>query len=234
MMAAEVLRSEGYEVHESWSPATARRLLRSVRPRLVIIDLAASEHITTSLVNELPHATGAIVIAADKSSDARIRCLEAGAIDYMIRPIDHHELALKVGNLVSFSGVAVEPASAFDLGPLRIDLVTRVLTSTSEGTECSLTNSEFALLVIFLKSRGSILSRRMLIDLMNYSEESILGRSLDVLISKLRGKLKDLGQAGLIWSVRGEGYRLRVEDLSIPPQLFSDRLPKTTSRETCD
>jgi len=224
-MTAEALRANGYDVHEAWSFESARRLLPSIRPRLVIMALPMSEQ-CASLIEELPKSTGAIIVSADETTAERIRCLEAGALDYMIKPIDYRELVLRVRNLTGFARGEAQPTSSFDLGPIRIDLLTRVLTSTADGHTCRLTNVEFTLMIAFLKAGGSILTRHMLCDLMKYSQDDMNSRSIDVLVSKLRRKLRDIGQARLLWSVRGEGYRLRAEALSIPSELFDNSIKR--------
>lgn len=224
-LTAEVLRAQGYEVFEAWSPDSARHLLSSVQPHIAIVDLALGKESGAVLLAEVPPRTGAIVLSSDPSQDTRRRCLEAGALDYMLKPINRRDLALKVTNLLAFARFETEPMSAVDLGPLKLDLVTRVLTSSADDRECRLTGSEFALLLIFLKSQGSVLSRRVLTDIMKYSGDATEGRALDVLVCRLRSKLKRIGHSRRLISIHRKGYSLSVEDLAFSAHLFSDLAP---------
>ena len=221
-LTATALRTYGCEVYEAWSTESARHLLSWVKARIVILDLAGEVESGVVLVGEISLTTGAIVVSSDPSADTRLAFLEAGALDYILKPIDPRDLALKVRNIVSFARGEAEPMTNFDLGPLRVDLVSRVLTSSVDGSECRLTDSELALLRIFLQSQGSVLSRRDLTNLMNYSEDAINGRKLDVLVCRLRSKLKRIDQAWRLVSIHRKGYSVLVEDLAIPPQLLSD------------
>jgi DNA-binding response OmpR family regulator len=142
-----------------------------------------------------------IATARDRIAD-RIAGLDAGADDYMVKPIDLDELAARLRALER--RVAGRAAPTIELGRVTIDPAARKV--TRNGMPIELTAREFALLLALARRPGVVLTRAQLAEALYGWNESIESNAVDVHVHHLRRKLG----AGLIETRRGVGYRLAV------------------------
>ncbi|GAB4477140.1 MAG: two-component system response regulator PrmA [Burkholderiaceae bacterium] len=142
-----------------------------------------------------------IATARDRIAD-RIAGLDAGADDYMVKPIDLDELAARLRALER--RVAGRAAPTIELGRIAIDPAARKV--TRNGMPIELTAREFALLLALARRPGAVLTRTQLGQALYGWNEPIESNAVDVHVHHLRRKLG----AGLIETVRGLGYRLAV------------------------
>lgn len=140
-----------------------------------------------------------IATARDRIAD-RIAGLDAGADDYMVKPIDLDELAARLRALER--RVAGRAAPTIELGRITIDPAARTI--TRNGMPIELTAREFALLLALARRPGAVLTRAQLAEALYGWNESIESNAVAVHVHHLRRKLG----AGLIETVRGLGYRL--------------------------
>lgn len=212
------LREAGYEVYEAWSLESARRLLPSVTPRVVLLDLTLGEEDSGELLQEISRKNlGVIVVSANGHVDSRVECLKAGALDYVTKPVDMRELLLLINRLERFLPGEEEQQSEVDLGCIVFDIVARKVSST-DGRSAHLTGAEFNLFMVFLRAKGAVLSRSFISEKAFNAQYAAESRSVDLLVSKLRRKLNLIGQGGLLASVRNKGYRLWDAKLVFPVQ----------------
>jgi DNA-binding response OmpR family regulator len=205
-MIAEFLRRQNYEVFEAWSLATARALLPSVRPSIVLLDLQLEDEDGFSLLSEPACAEAStIVISVRESVDDRVNCLQSGAEDYIVKPVDLREMLLRIRRIEKLR--SSEDATSFiDFGNFLLDLSgSRVVYPT--GGQAMLSRSEFAVMRLLIEAGDEIVTRSTIADRVFQSPPAQNSRAIDVLVSKLRRKLDPSGCASPIWSVRGEGYR---------------------------
>ena len=143
--------------------------------------------------------------ARDAVSD-RIRGLDLGADDYVIKPVDLNELAARLRSLVRRShGVVQELLTA---GELTLDAATRQV--QWQGTTVVLSTREFDLLHTLMRSAGRVLSRDQLEQQMYSWGHEVESNTIEVHIHHLRRKL----HAKVIQTVRGVGYALMVPGTS--------------------
>jgi two-component system, OmpR family, response regulator len=142
-----------------------------------------------------------IATARDRVAD-RIAGLDAGADDYMIKPIDLDELAARLRAIERRVVGRTEPAIV--IGDLAIDPATRIV--TNGGQPADLTARELAVLLALAKRPGATLSRDQLVEALYGWDESIESNAIDVHIHHLRRKLG----AQVIETQRGLGWRLAV------------------------
>lgn len=142
-----------------------------------------------------------IATARDRIAD-RVAGLDAGADDYMVKPIDLDELAARLRALER--RVAGRAAPTIELGRVTIDPAARKV--TRNGMPIELTAREFALLLALARRPGAVLTRAQLAEALYGWCESIESNAVDVHVHHLRRKLG----AGLIETQRGLGYRLAV------------------------
>ena len=139
--------------------------------------------------------------ARDQLSD-RIRGLELGADDYLVKPFSFTELVLRIRTLLR-RGAARDEA-LYEFADLRLDVLRRRVTRS--GTEIALTNKEFKLLHLLMRRQGEALSRTLIASEvwnMNFDSDTNV---VDVAIKRLRAKLDQPFDHKLIHTVRHIGY----------------------------
>ncbi len=154
-----------------------------------------------------------MLTARDKVED-RVRGLEQGADDYLVKPFAFSELLARVGALLrrgpAGNGGSVHAATQLRLGNLELDLVARKAVRTQQRLD--LTAKEFNLLALLLRRRGQILSRTTLAEQvwdMNFDSDTNV---VEVAVRRLRAKLDDPFETKLLHTVRGMGYVLEERD----------------------
>lgn len=146
-----------------------------------------------------------LFLTARDSVEDRVRGLDAGAADYLVKPFAMEELLARVRALLRRG--AGEEHSLLTCGDLVLDLTGH--TVSRGGEEIPLSAKEYALLEYLLFNKNRILSREMIEDhIWNYDYEG--GTNVvDVYVSYLRRKIDDGRDAKLIRTVRGRGYQIR-------------------------
>jgi two-component system, OmpR family, copper resistance phosphate regulon response regulator CusR len=148
-----------------------------------------------------------MLTARDKVED-RVRGLEQGADDYLVKPFAFSELLARVGALLRRGAASqgVQPATSLGLADLEVDLLARRAVRAQQRLD--LTAKEFKLLTLLLRRRGQILSRTVLAEQvwdMNFDSDTNV---VEVAVRRLRAKLDDPFPAKLLHTVRGMGYVL--------------------------
>jgi len=180
--------------------------LRDHDADLVLLDLGLPGRDGMDVLTEarrLRVTTPVIVMSARDALDSRIRVLDAGADDYLIKPFHLDELAARIRSLARRArGAAVNRLEA---GALSLDLGTFDVTWHGERVE--LTRREFALLQALMERAGRIVRRESLENSL-YGPDNVMSTSaLEVLVHSLRRKLSH----GAIQTVRGFGYMVPRE-----------------------
>lgn len=134
----------------------------------------------------------------------RIRGLDGGADDYLVKPFDFGELLARLRVLVR-RGPSERPR-VLTVGELRLDFSTRVV--TREGRQVELTPREFDVLEVLARSPGQLVSRTRILDAVWREDYTGSSNVVDVYIGYLRRKLEHRGDRPLIRTVRGKGFLL--------------------------
>ena len=199
------LRKQGLAVDWVQDGVAARAALGAESFDLVLLDLGLPKLDGLQVLKWL-RGTGSkvpvLILTARDSVNDRIRGLDAGADDYIVKPFDFDELAARVRavqrrhsgraeNLVEHLGIRLDPAS---------HAVTR------DGAPVNLSHREFALLEALLERPGQVLSRTQLEERLYGWGEEVESNAVEVHIHNLRKKLG----AEYIQNVRGVGYRVRA------------------------
>jgi len=151
--------------------------------------------------------TPVLFLTARDAVEDRVKGLELGADDYLVKPFSYAELLARVRTLLR-RGPPRE-VEQFRVADLELDLLRRRVTRA--GERVSLTNKEFALLHLLLSREGEVLSRAYIASQvwqMNFDSDTNV---VDVAIRRLRAKIDDPYPLKLIHTVRGMGYVLEVQ-----------------------
>lgn len=151
--------------------------------------------------------TPVLFLTARDAIEDRVKGLELGADDYLIKPFSYAELLARVRTLLR-RGPPRE-IEQFQVADLHLDLLKRRVTRS--GERLALTNKEFALLHLLLSREGEVLSRTLIAShvwQMNFDSDTNV---VDVAIRRLRAKVDDPYPIKLIHTVRGMGYMLEAQ-----------------------
>lgn len=149
-----------------------------------------------------------LFLTARDQVDDRVKGLELGADDYLVKPFAFSELLARVRTLLR-RGKAVEP-DTLDIADLEVNLIRR--RASRSGQRIDLTAKEFALLALFLQRKGEVLSRTLIASQvwdMNFDSDTNV---VEVAIRRLRAKIDDHFEPKLIHTVRGMGYVLELRN----------------------
>ena len=150
--------------------------------------------------------TPVLMLTALGSVDDRVRGLDAGADDYLVKPFAFPEL---LARLAAICRRAMDrPATTLAAGPLILDLTVRRV--TRDGVEVTLTPTEFSLLEFLMRYVGQVVTRKMLCEHLWESDWEGVTNVVEVHINRLRGKIDRGKGEPLIQTVRGRGYVLRA------------------------
>lgn len=207
-LMSATLRERGFKTYEAWSLQSARRLLPSVQPSVMLLDLVLEDEDGYELLHDaVSSGCPTIVVSSREKSTERVRCLMLGAADYLVKPVDFDELILRIQQADKLNTISQPVVKLIENEEYSIDLVNRRIKGKSASTEV-LSSREFQLLLLFVEARGRTVSREEIASHVLGRPSLVAGRSVDVLVSKLRGKLETIGGGRLIETVRSVGYRI--------------------------
>jgi two-component system, OmpR family, response regulator len=201
------LEAEGHSVITAHDGATALTINGEQDPDLVILDLLmpglSGIGVLAAVLTERPQ-TRVLVLSAVADVQMRVRCLELGATDYLMKPFAIAELVARVNKRVR--GPAhervVESANVLAFGDLRLDLRARRLECADDSIELS--QRESAVMQHLIRRGGDVCTRaELLSEVWGYAFDPG-SNVVDVTIARLRGKIRSLR----IDTVRNVGYAL--------------------------
>ena len=205
------LSENGHVVDLAHDGIEGRRLATGGEYDLVLLDLMLPGVDGFGVLSALRGAgkgTPVLMLTARDKVEDRVRGLEQGADDYLVKPFAFSELLARVGALLRRGAAAsgVQPATSLSLADLEIDLLARRAVRAQQRLD--LTAKEFNLLALLLRRRGQVLSRTTLAEQvwdMNFDSDTNV---VEVAVRRLRAKLDDPFPAKLLHTVRGMGYVL--------------------------
>ena len=200
------LKDQGFEVHEAADAHACKPLLNAHRIDVLLLDLGLPGMQGMDFAAQLRDRgkMGLIVVTRESDPAARIRALDLGADDYLVKPVHFGELAARIRSVVR--RCQPEGGRWKNIGSWTIDLEAR--TATNGARNAALTRGEFDLLARLIEANGRIVSREDLLRTISRKPQDSDLRSVDALMSRIRRKL-DAGTEGeLIVTAPGFGYRL--------------------------
>jgi two-component system OmpR family response regulator len=207
------LTEEGYAADVARTGEDALWMARSVEYDAIVLDLMLPELDGLEVCRRLREGgvwTPVLMLTAREGVDARVAGLDAGADDYLQKPFSFAELLARLRALAR-RGLPERPA-VLEVGSLRLDPATRQVWRGE--VEVRLSAKEFALLETFMRRPGRVLSRGQLLEhAWDFAYEN-RSNVVDVYVRYLREKVDRPFGLAQLETVRGAGYRLRVEDLA--------------------
>ena len=205
---ALLLENEGYTplVVTNFTDIPGQAVLE--RPDLILLDIGLPRRDGFSLCAALRKAVSAPIIFVT-SRDAgvdEVRALSLGGDDYITKPYSVPVLLARIKAVLRRSSGEPEPADTLEAGGLRLSLTKGVV--SANGKTAELTRNELQILACLMAHTGQIVSRADLIDALWDNQIYIDDNTLSVNMTRLRGKLTEIGLPDAIKTRRGMGYQL--------------------------
>jgi len=203
------LLEENYSVDTSFDGEDAQYMAETISYDLIILDvmlpkkdgITVCHELRTKMIN-IP----ILMLTAKDTVEDRVKGLDSGADDYMVKPFAFSELLARVRALLRRK--ALSKTAKLQVGDLIIDTLTREVRNRERKID--LTSKEYSILEYFMRHPNIIITRTMLEENAWDYEFDMASNIIDVYIRRLRSKIDDEGKESVIQTIRGAGYRLKV------------------------
>jgi DNA-binding response OmpR family regulator len=212
----DTLRAKGYTVVAETHGEEGLRRAAEFRPDLIILDIMLPDIEGFEVCRRLKSSKGelaqipVIMLSARGAELDRVRGLELGADDYVTKPFSVMELLARVSAVLRRAGrpTATEP-DTLEFGDVSVDFAK--LHATKAGQRIDLPSRAFAILKVFARRPGEVISRELLLDEAWGYDKYPNTRTVDNHIVKLRKALEDEpDKPRFLLTVHGAGYRLDI------------------------
>ena len=208
MLITKILKKEGYSVDSCFDGEEASEYLRGADYDAAILDIMMPKKDGYKVVEELRNRGSEIPVIFLTAKDGiqdRVKGLDIGADDYLIKPFDFDEMLARIRAMTRRRGA--HTSSIIKIGDLEIDTAARSAKRGNRNIELSA--REFSILEYLAANKGRVLSREQIEShVWNYEYEG--GTNVvDVYISYLRKKIDAAGETKLIHTVWGTGWTLK-------------------------
>lgn len=201
---ARGLQAAHYAVHRVISAESALAALAAEEFALAVIDVGLPGADGLTLVRRLRSAGNALptlILTARCTLTDKVKALDLGADDFLSKPFEPPELVARCRALLRRSSGALD--GIIKLNRMRVDLVGKRL--RIDDAEVELTASEWLLIECLVRHTGQVVSKERVQQAVAQPDQDLSANALEVHVSRLRAKL---GDAAVIRSLRGLGYRL--------------------------
>ena len=200
------LQGAGYAVDATLTGAEALEHLQSADYDMVVLDLGLPDMDGLKVLGKIRNRTlgpPVLILSARSGLDDRVKGLEQGADDYLVKPFAFVELLARVRALLRRGQPTPEKLQVADLS---LDCIRRKVARSGETID--LAPKEFGILEYMMRNKGRPLSRTMIVEHVWDMDYDGLTNIVDVYIRHLRGKIDDRFAVKLIQTVRGIGYMI--------------------------
>lgn len=204
------LESAGYSVDIAGDGRTALELVHATDYDLVILDMMLPDMDGLKVLEKIRNRKSSapvLILSARGTVDDRVKGLELGADDYLVKPFAFIELLARVRVLLRRGQPMPE---RLQVGDLVLDCIRRKVTRSGENID--LAPKEFAILEYMMRNRGRSLSRTMIVEHVWDMDYDGLTNIVDVYIRHLRTKIDEKWPSKMIHTVRGIGYMLDLPE----------------------
>src|SRR3979411_584456 len=204
------LESAGYAIDVAADGATAIEMVHATDYDLVILDMMLPDMDGLQVLEKIRNrktSPPVLILSARGAVDDRVKGLELGADDYLVKPFAFVELLARVRVLLRRGQPTPE---RLQVGELILDCIRRK--GVCNGEKIELAPKEFSILEYMMRNRGRPLSRTMIVEHVWDMDYDGLTNIVDVYIRHLRSKIDDSFQQKLIQTVRGIGYMIEAPE----------------------
>jgi DNA-binding response OmpR family regulator len=205
-LVKDFLEANNHTVNYYTAASRGLEALKINMPDLLLLDVMMPDQNGFEVLKQVRQKSrdlAVIMLTARGEPMDRVLGLELGADDYIPKPYEPRELLARINGVLRRSN---STSSAVSSEKLVLD--ENKYLATLEGVNLDLTTAEFEILYTLMKNKPDIVSRDVLIEKLHGSEWAAFDRGVDVLISRLRAKLKDdPKEPSFIKTIRSKGYK---------------------------
>jgi DNA-binding response OmpR family regulator len=210
---ADALAGEGYRVLTAADGQEGLDRALAEKPDLILLDLMMPRLDGFTLcaqLRRLGHAVPVLMLTAKGQIEDRVKGLDAGADDYLVKPFSTEELLARVRALLRRAQKSTKALRTLTLGDVRLDFAQQQAWRGRKPLH--LTTKEFAILRLLAEAEGEVVSRDRFLDAVWGYTAFPTTRTVDMHIATLRAKIeKHPDKPRFIHTVHGAGYRLEIE-----------------------
>jgi heavy metal response regulator len=204
------LEEENYSVEDASDGEKGEQLALKQRYDLIILDIMLPKKDGIQVLSALRASdieTPVLMLTAKGTVEDRVKGLDTGADDYLVKPFAITELLARVRSLLRRKKGAEKSATTLTIADLTVDLVSRKV--MRDGKLIDLTTKEFSLLEFFIRNKNKTLNRSTITEhIWNYNFDT--GTNIiDVYINHLRTKIDGNFEKKLLHTIRGVGYVMK-------------------------
>jgi len=202
---AESLRAQGFAVDTAASAAEGVQVWQAADYDAVVLDLMlpdGSGLTTLKQMRDRGSMTPVLILTALGATEDRVRGLDGGADDYLVKPFAMQELLARLRALLRRPGAAL--GRTLTLGNVKLDTSARI--ATVAETRLDLTRSELMVLETLLRNQGRVVSKDRLGECLYDFEQERSANSVETQVHRLRRKLGAAGADVSLRTLRGLGY----------------------------
>lgn len=202
------LRHESYSITVTHEGFKGLQLALEEEWDLILLDLMIPGLSGTELCSRIRETkqTPIIIIAEEAGLEDKIRGLDSGADDYILKPFAMEELLARMRSLLRRAGT-FNTGRMLIFRDLEMDIDGRAL--RKKKIFVNLTKREFEILLVLMEYRGRVMTREMLLETIWGYDSEVDVKVVDVYISYLRSKIDEVGQPSIVQTMRGLGYVIR-------------------------
>jgi DNA-binding response OmpR family regulator len=204
-LTRNALGRAGFDTDGVTTAADAEAALGSIGYSAVVLDLGLPDQDGLVLLKQVRasgHTLPILILTARGSVEDRVRGLDAGADDYLVKPFAQEELQARIRVLLRRPGGLL--GHALELGRLRLDTVSREV--TINGVAQSLSPREMTVLEILLRRAGRVVPKHLLEDHLFGLSADVGSNAVEVYVHRLRKQLTEAHAGVEIHTIRGIGY----------------------------
>lgn len=200
------LTKEGYAVDQAFDGQEGLILAKTNEYAVILLDVMMPKRDGWSVVSALregKNLTPVLMLTAKDAIEDRVKGLDSGADDYLVKPFSLKELFARIRALTRRN--KIEKSTHIFVGDLEMDTVAKVV--TLKGNPLKLTKREYTLLDALARNRGRVLSRDHIIEHVWNDDESV-SNTVNFHVTALRKKIDEGRDKSYIETVHGFGYRI--------------------------
>ena len=205
------LEDDGYAIDVAYDGLDGEEMARMGTYDVIILDIMLPQKDGLSVCRDLRDQrinTPVLMLTARDALDDRVRGLDSGADDYLVKPFEVDELRARIRALLRRESSSKSPL--LQVGDLTLDPATHAVERSESPID--LTAKEYSLLEYFMRHPNHLVSREMAESHLWSYNHVVASNVVDVYIRRLRRKIDDPHEVKLFETIRGAGYRLRVPE----------------------
>jgi Response regulators consisting of a CheY-like receiver domain and a winged-helix DNA-binding domain len=204
-MLRTALTKRGFSVVQAFSGTEALLALSKAQPDLVLLDLGLPGLSGEDVLPKLG-TVPVIVLSARASAEDKVSLLLGGAVDYVTKPFDLHELLARITVQLRGRGSTAD-TEIYSFGDIALHVDTRTI--VANGASAQLTRTEAAILRLLMQRPGQVVAKLTILDCISHDTPDCTEDSLKIHIHNLRRKMQSVSAEEVIEAVWGIGYVLK-------------------------